>query len=206
MTSIAVYCGSYSGTHPDYIEAARHTGSYLAQHGYDLVYGGGSVGLMGAVADAALENGGRVIGVMPQALVDGEIGHKGLTEMRVVSNMHERKAAMADLADAFLTLPGGSGTLEEIAEQWTWAQLGFHQKPCGFLNVRDFYTPLRQFIERTVTEGFTKPQYADMLIFETELVTLLELFESYVAPAKKWNPQAADDSELQHREAILAEK
>jgi uncharacterized protein (TIGR00730 family) len=193
MTSIAVYCGSYSGRDPEYLRSAREVGAYLARAGYDLVYGGGAVGLMGAVADAALENDGRVIGVMPRALVDGEIGHSGLTEMHVVADMHERKATMAMLADAFLTLPGGSGTLEEISEQWTWAQLGFHSKPCGFLNVHDFYAPLRDFIHRTVAEGFTKPEYADMLIFEDEIQPLLARFDSYVAPPKKWNPALAHE-------------
>lgn len=194
MKSIAIYCGSYTGNSPRYMRAARHTGSYLARAGYDIVYGGGSVGLMGAVADSALESGGRVVGVMPQALVDGEIGHIGLTEMHVVSDMHERKATMADLADAFLTLPGGSGTLEEIAEQWTWAQLGIHRKPLGFLNVLDFFTPLREFITRTVTEGFTKPEYQDMLIFETECEPLLNRFNNYVAPPRKWTPTDSSDA------------
>jgi len=190
MTSIAIYCGSYTGSDPEYLRSARHVGTHLSRAGYEIVYGGGAVGLMGAVADAALENGGRVIGVMPQALVDGEIGHHGLTEMHVVADMHERKSVMASLADAFLTLPGGSGTLEEISEQWTWAQLGFHRKPCAFLNVRGFYTPLREFIQRTVTEGFTRPEYADMLIFEEDIQPLLTRFNSYVAPPKKWNPVA----------------
>jgi uncharacterized protein (TIGR00730 family) len=195
MTSIAVFCGSYTGSDPEYVRSARHVGTHLAQAGYEIIYGGGAVGLMGAVADAALENGGRVIGVMPQALVDGEIGHHMLTEMRVVTDMHERKSVMASLADAFLTLPGGSGTLEEISEQWTWAQLGLHQKPCAFLNVRGFYTPLHDFIKRTVTEGFTRPEYADMLIFEEEIQPLLTRFGSYVAPPKKWNPIAAHKSD-----------
>lgn len=194
MKSIAVYCGSYTGNSPEYLQSARHTGSHLARAGYDIVYGGGSVGLMGAVADTAIASGGRVVGVMPQALVDGEIGHKGLTEMHVAADMHERKAVMASRADAFLALPGGSGTLEEIAEQWTWAQLGLHSKPCGFLNVLDFYSPLRDFINRTVADGFTKPEYRDMLIFETELEPLLERFTAYVAPARKWNPTATSDA------------
>lgn len=209
MKSIAVYCGSYTGTSPEYMDVARATGAELAKRGYDVVYGGGAVGLMGAVADAALAAGGRVVGVMPQALIDGEIGHKGLTEMHVVRDMHERKAKMADLADGFLTLPGGSGTLEEIAEQWTWGQLGFHKKPCGFLNVREFYTPLHDFIHRTVTEGFTKPEYGQMLIFEKELQPLLTRFEGYVAPAKKWNPSTTKtslDQGISDQEAVLAEK
>jgi len=194
MGSIAVFCGSYSGHNPEHMRAATDAGTFLAQAGYDIVYGGGAVGLMGAVADAALKAGGRVTGVMPQALVDGEIGHAGLSEMHVVADMHERKAVMASLADAFLTLPGGSGTLEEISEQWTWAQLGIHRKPCGFLNVRGFYTPLREFIQRTVTEGFTKPVYAEMLFFSEDIEQVLSGFENYVAPPMKWNPTSPRNS------------
>jgi hypothetical protein len=196
MTCIAIYCGSYRGHDPEYVRSAQEVGRHLAQAGYDIVYGGGAVGLMGVVADAALDNGGRVTGVMPRALVEGEIGHTELTDMRVVSDMHERKAVMASLADAFLALPGGSGTLEEITEQWTWAQLGFHSKPCGFLNVRGFFSPLRQFIRRTVTDGFTKLQYADMLIFEQHIQPLLDRFDNYVAPPKKWNPRATKSGDV----------
>jgi len=186
MTSIGIFCGSYSGSHPDYMRCAGEAATYLVHAGHDIVYGGGAVGLMGAVADAALQAGGRVTGVMPQSLIDGEIGHSGLTEMRVVTDMNERKATMASLTDAFLALPGGSGTLEEISEQWTWAQLGLHDKPCGFLNVRGFFSPLHEFIERTVSEGFTRPEYATMLIFEDQIGPLLDRFDAYIAPAKKW--------------------
>lgn len=212
MKSIAVYCGAYAGSDPEYMRMARATGAELASRGYDIIYGGGAVGLMGAIADSALEKGGRVVGVMPQDLVDGEIGHRRLTEMHVVANMHERKAKMAELTDAFLTLPGGSGTLEEITEQWTWGQLGIHQKPCGFLNVRDFYTPLREFIEQTVTEGFTRPEYGEMLIFETDLEPLLARFEAYVAPPKKWRGDSRrsttsprQDQDVSSHDAVLAE-
>lgn len=141
---------------------------------------------MGAIADTALEAGGRVVGVMPRALIEGEIGHNDLSEMHVVETIHERKAVTAELSDAFLALPGGAGTLEEIAEQWTWAQLGFHQKPCAFLNTRDFYSPLRDFANRMVDEGFMKPEYAQMLIFEKEIEPILNAFTGYVAPPKKW--------------------
>ncbi|WP_311879096.1 LOG family protein [Microbacterium forte] len=186
--SVAIYCGSYAGADPEYIETARRVAVELAERGITIVYGGGAVGLMGAVADAAIEAGGKVVGVMPQALIDGEIGHKGLPEMHVVDNMHQRKALMADLADAFIALPGGAGTLEEIAEQWTWAQLGFHSKPCAFLNVRGFYSSLEVFARMMADEGFMKTEYADMLIFEDELTDILNRFATYTAPAKKWNP------------------
>ena len=134
MKSIGIFCGSSAGEHPLYLDTARLVGRTLAQQGLALVYGGGKVGLMGAVADAALEAGGVVIGVMPRGLVEREIAHRGLTELHVVEDMHERKTKMAALADGFIALPGGAGTLEEIFEQWTWAQLGIHEKPCAFLN------------------------------------------------------------------------
>ncbi|VTN77064.1 lysine decarboxylase family protein [Klebsiella pneumoniae] len=136
MKSIGIFCGSSAGEHPLYLETARLVGRTLAQQGLALVYGGGKVGLMGAVADAALEAGGVVIGVMPRGLVEREIAHRGLTELHVVEDMHERKTKMAALADGFIALPGGAGTLEEIFEQWTWAQLGIHEKPCAFLNIK----------------------------------------------------------------------
>ncbi len=189
--SVAIYCGSYAGADPEYIATARRVAVELAKRGITIVYGGGAVGLMGAVADAAIDAGGKVVGVMPQALIDGEIGHKGLPEMHVVDDMHQRKALMAELADAFIALPGGAGTLEEIAEQWTWAQLGFHSKPCAFLNVRGFYSSLQQFSRTMAEQGFMKPEYADMLIFENELSDILDRFETYRAPAKKWNPDKA---------------
>ncbi|STW42923.1 lysine decarboxylase family protein [Klebsiella variicola] len=132
MKSIGIFCGSSAGEHPLYLDTARLVGRTLAQQGLALVYGGGKVGLMGAVADAALEAGGVVIGVMPRGLVEREIAHRGLTELHVVEDMHERKTKMAALADGFIALPGGAGTLEEIFEQWTWAQLGIHEKPCAF--------------------------------------------------------------------------
>ena len=139
MKSIGIFCGSSAGEHPLYLDTARLVGRTLAQQGLALVYGGGKVGLMGAVADAALEAGGVVIGVMPRGLVEREIAHRGLTELHVVEDMHERKTKMAALADGFIALPGGAGTLEEIFEQWTWAQLGIHEKPCAFLNIKGYY-------------------------------------------------------------------
>lgn len=158
----------------------------LAQRGIELIYGGGHVGLMGVVADAALSEGGRVTGVIPRALAEREIAHNGLTTLVVVESMHERKAEMAKRADGFISLPGGAGTLEEAFEQWTWAQLGVHQKPCGFLNIKDYFDPLRSMIKKMVTEGFLKPEYADMLVFSDDPQEILSAFESYVPPARKW--------------------
>ncbi len=154
MKSIGIFCGSSAGEHPLYLETARLVGRTLAQQGLALVYGGGKVGLMGAVADAALEAGGVVIGVMPRGLVEREIAHRGLTELHVVEDMHERKTKMAALADGFIALPGGAGTLEEIFEQWTWAQLGIHEKPCAFLNIKGYYDPLQAMVDNMVREGF----------------------------------------------------
>lgn len=151
---VAVYCGSRPGTRPAYALEAGRLGVRLAQAGVGLVYGGGHVGLMGVIADAVLEGGGEVVGVIPQTLVEREVEHRGLTNLHVVPTMHERKAAMADLADAFVAMPGGLGTLEEIAEVLTWSQLGFHAKPCAFLNVEGYYAPLVAWIDHAVAEGF----------------------------------------------------
>lgn len=151
---VCVYCGSRPGGRPAYAEAAAEVGRRLAGVGVGIVTGGGRVGLMGVVADAALEAGGEVVGVIPQALVDREVGHTGLTELYVVQTMHERKALMAELADAFVALPGGLGTLEEIAEALTWVQLGIHAKPCALLDVEGYYAPLARFLDHTVEEGF----------------------------------------------------
>jgi uncharacterized protein (TIGR00730 family) len=147
---------------------------------------------MGVVAEAALAAGGRVIGVMPADLVSQEIAHPGLTELRVVNSMHERKWAMAELADAFLCLPGGPGTFEEIFEQWTWALLGFHAKPCGFVNVAGYYEPLRAAIANMVENGFLKPQYAEMLIYARDTAEALERVRTYVPPPPKWGVAAVE--------------
>ncbi len=160
----------------------------LAEAGIDIVYGGGRVGLMGAVADAALAAGGRVIGIMPRSLVSNEIAHPGLTTLHVVENMHERKAMMAELATAFVALPGGAGTLDEIFEQWTWAQLGIHKKPCGFLNIKGYYDALQDMARKMVAEGFMQQRYADMVVFTDQLDTLLERFRTYTPPPRKWLP------------------
>jgi len=187
VQSICVFCGSSSGANPAYEQAAMDLGRAIAQRGQVLVYGGSKVGLMGAVADAALAAGGRVHGVIPQALVDKELAHHGLTQLDIVASMHERKARMADLAGGFVALPGGAGTLEEIFEVWTWAQLGFHTKPVGFLNAAQYYDGLESFLDHTVREAFIKPGLRDMLIFDTEPGRLLDRFASYVAPLQpKW--------------------
>ncbi|MBF7686429.1 TIGR00730 family Rossman fold protein [Acinetobacter sp. B10A] len=189
MKSIAIFCGSKPGTEPYFIECAEHTGRYLAKTGKTLVYGGGRSGLMGVVANSALHAGGRVIGVMPQSLVGMELAHTGLTELHIVESMHERKLKMSELADGFIALPGGAGTLEEIFEQWTWAQLGIHTKPCGFLNVRGFYQPLLDMIEQTVNTGFTQPRFSSSLCVSDHIETLITEFEHYQKPQPKWGAQ-----------------
>ncbi|TKI05974.1 LOG family protein [Martelella alba] len=186
LKSIGIFCGSSAGVNPVYMQAAKSIGSYFAENNLKIVYGGGKVGLMGAVADAALACGGQVIGVMPQALVEKEIAHTGLTELFVVKDMHERKQLMASLSDAFLTLPGGAGTLEEIFEQWTWAQLGIHQKPCAFFNVNRYFSPLLTMVSKMVEEGFLKNQYLEMLIVADDPSRLLVGFENYQVPKHKW--------------------
>ena len=183
---VAVFCGSSSGNKPEFLQATKELGAYLAQNGIDLVYGGGKVGLMGAIADAFIENGGKVYGVIPQHLKSREIAHEGLTELTVVADMHERKATMATMADAFVALPGGAGTLEEIFEAWNWAQLGHHQKPCAFYNVDGFYNPLIDMISHMSDSGFVRPQYAEMLIHANQPDELLSLINAYEPPQQKW--------------------
>lgn len=187
MKSICVYCGSSAGTDPRFMEEAVACGTLLAQSGLTLVYGGGKVGLMGAVADAALAAGGRVTGVMPEDLVNQEIAHRGLSELRVVGSMHERKLAMAELADGFLCLPGGPGTFEEIFEQWTWALLGIHAKPCGFVNVSGYYGLMAATIQQMADNGFIAQPYVDMLIYRDTSAEVIEAFRGYVAPPPKWS-------------------
>lgn len=184
---LCVFCGSSSGKKPIYLEMAARLGQALADQGICLVYGGAAVGLMGAVADAALANGGEVIGIIPQSLQEKEIAHKGLTDLRVVGSMHERKALMAELSDGFIAMPGGIGTLEEIFEVWTWAQLGYHRKPCALLNVDGFYNGLTSFLDNLVEEAFVKSNHRQMLIVEDEVANLLAAIECYEAPAvAKW--------------------
>lgn len=184
---ICVFCGSNSGSDPAYAEAARNLGRIFAREGIALVYGGGSVGLMGEVADAVLRAGGEVIGVIPHALWAREVGHHGLTDLRIVETMHDRKALMADLADAFIALPGGLGTLEEIFEIWTWAQLGLHAKPVGFLDVGGFYTPLMQFLDLAVRERFVREAHRAIALVDGDAERLLRRFDEWIPPrVEKW--------------------
>jgi uncharacterized protein (TIGR00730 family) len=184
---LCVFCGSNAGQDPVYLATARALGEALAASGIGLVYGGASVGLMGAVADAVLAKGGDVIGVMPQALVDKEIAHKGLSDLRVVGSMHERKALMAELADGFIALPGGLGTFEELFEVWTWAQLGYHRKPCALLNASGFYDKLTDFLDDVVDRGFVKPIHRAMLIVESDPAALFQAIRAYEPPkVDKW--------------------
>jgi uncharacterized protein (TIGR00730 family) len=186
LKSVCVFCGARDGHHPSMRLAAESAGTTIANAGLDLVYGGGRVGLMGAVADAALKAGGKVIGIIPEFLAVKEIEHKTLTKIHVVSSMHERKTKMAELSDAFVALPGGAGTLEEIFEQWTWAQLGIHSKPVGFLNVDGFYDPIIEMIARMRNTGFIQTELADMVIVHNSMAAMLEGFRTYEAPQKRW--------------------
>jgi uncharacterized protein (TIGR00730 family) len=184
---ICVYCGSSPGRDPAYADAAMAMGRTLAERGLGLVYGGGHVGLMGTVADAALGGGAEVVGVMPQALVDREIAHRGLTELRVVGSMHERKLLMAELADGFVALPGGMGTLEELFEVYTWTQLGVHAKPLAMLNVRGYYDRLVAFLDHAVAERFVTAEHRAMLVVAREPEEVLEGFAGWRAPDRpKW--------------------
>jgi uncharacterized protein (TIGR00730 family) len=171
---ICVFLGASTGISPLYGEAARRFGTLLAWRGIGLVYGGGSVGLMGHLADGACAAGGEVIGVIPEALRDRERDHAGLTALHVVSTMHERKALMADLSSGFVALPGGIGTFEELFEVWTWAQLGYHSKPCALLNVNGYYDAMRQFIDHVVGEGFLRSGHRDMLMVHDDPEALLD--------------------------------
>lgn len=176
MRRICVFCGSSGGTSAVYAREAARLGTQLAERGLGLVYGGARIGMMGVLADAALEAGAEVIGVIPEYMRTVEIGHDGLSELRVVADMHERKATMAGLADGFLALPGGVGTLEELFEVWTWAQLGLHRKPLGLLDVAGYYRPLVEFVEHMVTEGFLRPEQRDLLCVDQEPEALLSSF------------------------------
>ena len=173
MKRLAIYCGSASPADPVYVEAARHVGRTLAERGIGVVYGGGKLGLMGAVADSALAAGGEVIGVIPQALVNAEVAHRGLTELHVVDTMHERKARFTELADGFVNLPGGTGTMDELWEALSWAQLGYHRDPVGLLNIAGYYDKLIDFWEHMGRVGFVRPQHQDMLIVADTLEALL---------------------------------
>ncbi|MGG3196330.1 MULTISPECIES: TIGR00730 family Rossman fold protein [Priestia] len=185
MKRIAVFCGASNGASDLYIQGAKDLGKELAKRNISLVYGGASVGVMGAVADAVLEAGGHVIGVMPTFLEEREISHKNLSELIVVESMHERKAKMAELVDGFITLPGGPGTLEEFFEIFTWAQLGLHQKPCGLLNINDYYTPLISLFNHMTEEQFLQEKYRSMALVDTEPQGLLDQFNTYQPPSVK---------------------
>ncbi len=187
MRRVCVFCGSSPGQGPVYLEAARAMGRVLAGRGIGLVYGGGSVGLMGAMADAALAAGGEVVGVIPRALQLRELAHAGLTTLHVVGSMHERKARMAELSDGFVALPGGMGTLEELAEILTWAQLGLHARPVGLLDVAGYYRPLVAFLDRAVGEGFLRPEHRRLLLVDDEPGALLERFAAWTPPPiERW--------------------
>ena len=185
LSVIAVYCGSSPGLDPLYAEVAGHLGKILAERGIGLVYGGGHVGLMGALADAALEGGGKAHGVITKALEDKEVAHKKLTSIDVVSSMHERKMVMANLADAFIMMPGGFGTLEEFLEVATWTQLGVHSKPCGILNVNGYFDPLIKFLDNAVQQRFLRFEHLGQVVIATEPADL-------VAQLDTWEPKVID--------------
>ena len=180
MTRLAVYCGSATPADPGYIACARAVGETLARRGIGVVYGGGRLGLMGAVADAALAAGGEVIGVIPQALVDAEVAHRGLTRLHTVEGMHQRKQAFTDLSDGFVTIPGGTGTMDELWEALSWAQLGYHAKPVGLLNVAGYYDGLLAFNRTMAEAGFLRPQHRDLLLADDDLDALLAAMERHV--------------------------
>lgn len=184
LKSVCVFCGASPGARPIYHEAAAQLGRHIAERGLTLIYGGGAVGLMGVVADAALAAGGEVIGIIPQSLERAEIGHKGLTRLEVVDGMHARKARMAELADAFIALPGGLGTLEELFEVWTWGQLGYHAKPLGLLEVDGFYARLTDFLDHLVAERFVREQHRAILQLSASPAELLARMDA-------WQPTAA---------------
>jgi len=192
MRRVCVFSGSSGGVRPEYRAAAEELGGLLAGRGIGVVYGGAHVGLMGALADAALASGGEVVGVIPAVLVAKEVAHAGLTDLRVVESMHERKALMSDLADAFIALPGGWGTLEEFFEVLTWAQLGLHRKPCGLLNVQGYFDGLLAFLAHTIDEGFVRPEYAGMMAVAATPGELLDRLHTSTPPrVEKWLDRAS---------------
>ncbi len=187
MKRVCVFAGSSPGGNPEYVASARALGAALVSRGVALVYGGGGTGLMGALADTVLDAGGEVTGIIPGPLATRELAHPGLSELCVVASMHERKALMAERSDAFIALPGGLGTVEELMEIWTWAQLGIHSKPFGLLNAEGFYDPLIGFVDRMVADGFVKPAYRTLVIVENEPETLLAALAAFRAPPlRQW--------------------
>jgi uncharacterized protein (TIGR00730 family) len=195
LRRVCVYCGSNFGASPAHRAAADALGARLGKSGIGLVYGGGKVGLMGTIADAALRAGGEVIGVIPRSLQEKELGHGGCTELRVVGSMHERKQVMADLADGFVALPGGIGTLEELFETFTWLQLGFHEKPVGLLNVEGFYDQLLNFLQTVTTERFLRPEHLACLLVASDATALLTEMTAFRPPqlGKWWHERPAPD-------------
>jgi uncharacterized protein (TIGR00730 family) len=183
LTTICVFCASSPGADPRYVEGARAFGSLLAQSGRRIVYGGGNTGLMGALADGALSARGEIVGVMPRHLVEREVAHRGLTRLDIVSSMHERKARLAEMADAFVALPGGLGTLEEFTEIWTWGQLGLHRKPYGILDVAGYYAPLLAFLDHALAQGFVRPEHRAMVHVSDDPAALLDAMEHAPPPA-----------------------
>ena len=187
MKRVCVFCGSSNGARRAYPDAAKSLGRALARRSIGLVYGGGNIGLMGAIADIVIESGGEVIGVIPDALVGRELAHREVSELLVVRSMHERKAKMAELSDAFIAMPGGFGTFEEFCEIITWAQLGLHRKPCGILNVEGYYDPLLTLFDQAVAEGFVYPENRRLVIQETDPDRLLDLLATYIpSRTEKW--------------------
>lgn len=187
LKSICVYCGSSTSNEPGYIKAAETLGTELGQFGRNLVYGGASVGIMGAIADATLANGGEVLGIMPGSLVEKEVQHEGLTELVVVSSMHERKAKMVEAADGFIAMPGGFGTLDELFETLTWSQLGYHHKPIGLLNIQGYFDDLLRFLKGAVNKQLIKATHLETLLVSDNSLELLQKMERYEAPiTDKW--------------------
>lgn len=187
MKRICVFCGSNSGIDPIYLETAEKVGKFLVAENIELVYGGGRVGLMGKVADTVMENGGKVIGVIPHDLSQKEIAHQNLTELHVVDSMHQRKAMMAELADGFIALPGGVGTFEEFCEIVTWAQLGIHTKPCALMNIGGFYDAFIAMFDHSMNQGFIRPQHRALVLVESEIGKLYQLMKEYRPPIiEKW--------------------
>ena len=187
MQRICVYCGSNSGSRPVYADVARELADVLVRHEYELVYGGADKGIMGIIADAVLERGGKVHGIIPKMLCEKELAHQNLTELHIVASMHERKTMMAALSDGFIAMPGGFGTLEEIIEIVTWGQLRFHDKPCGLLNIDGYFDHLLSYLDHATAEGFLRKENREMLLSADTAVGLVQQFEAYTAPkVEKW--------------------
>lgn len=193
MKSLCVFCGANPGTNPAYLEAAKQLGGMLADKNIRLIYGGGKVGMMGALADGCIARRGKVTGVIPKFLVDKEVAHNRLNELLIVGSMHERKKKMADLSEGFLALPGGMGTLEELFEVVTWGQLGLHEKPIGLLNVADYFTPLLNFLDHAAAEKFIRPEHRALIMADTQAPNLLQQLMDYRSPRlERWLRKIGD--------------